>query len=103
MFYLNNNEEKIIGKFVSYPRKYDDFLTLKWEGKGEITARFDSFMEDENEYEIDDEGYEEFWSLLFDAYQVKGKPPVNIAGNNDFLINYHNFPDEILVDGKKIN
>ncbi len=103
MIFLNEKEQKIIGGFMSYPQKYEVVLTLKWVGKGEIIAEFDSFMEDENDYEPNDNQYEEFWSLLFTAIKIAGNPPVSIAKNKDFLINYHNFPDEILVDGKKIN
>ena len=103
MIFLNEKEEQIIGKFMMYPQKYEVALTLRWIGKGEIIAKFDSFMEDENDYEPNDKNYEEFWSLLFSAIKIMRNPPVSIAKNKDFLINYHNFPDEILVDGKKIN
>ena len=35
--------------------------------------------------------------------ELTGKPPVEITEADFFIINYHNFPTEIICNGKKIN
>ncbi len=104
MIYWNKKEEAIIGKFLACEHNHiDKCLLLNWYGKGSVLAEYDMLMEDENDFEMDDERYEEFWSFAFHGIQIKGKPPISVNHQKNFLINYHNFPDEILVDGKKIN
>ncbi|MBR5539389.1 MAG: hypothetical protein IKU61_05765 [Clostridia bacterium] len=104
MYYWNENEEIIIGTFIN---KADEFygkdLLLNWSDENSIVAIFDSIIEDEEDCDMNDEEYEEFWSFVFKAVEVKGKPPVSITEDEYFIVNYHNFPDEIIVDGKKIN
>ena len=104
MEYWNKNEEKIIGTFI---HKADEFkgaeLLLKWDDENQMIAFFDIIIEDEDECDIESEGYEEFWSFVFKAVKVKGQPPVYITEDEYFIINYRNFPDEIFADGKKIN
>ena len=103
MYYLNDKEEKIIGRFISNAGEYEyKEITLKWEDGNQATATFDSYIEDENDYEMDDENYEEFWSFVFKALSIKGEPPIYITEDDYFIINYHNFPDEIIVGNKKI-
>ena len=100
--YLNCDEEKIIGKFAKNFPKYDkENMLLLWENGSSVLAKLDTCFEDENDYE--NEKHEEFWSFSFTAILIFKKPPVFISENNGFLINYHNFPKEILVDGVKIN
>ena len=126
MIYLNENEKKHIEKFImiadDYKCKemilkwddgnkivaiYKDFIDdkenmlLLWENGSSVLAKLDTCFEDENDYE--NEKHEEFWSFSFTAILIFKKPPVFISENNGFLINYHNFPKEILVDGVKIN
>lgn len=104
MVYWNKNEEAIIRDFLACNRNYiGEEVLLKWNGKGSVLAEYSMLMEDENDYEMNDERYEEFWSFAFHGVQITGNPPISINRQNNFLINYHNFPDEILVDGKKIN
>lgn len=102
--YLNHKEEKIIGKFFEISDEFENLtLILKWNEYSQITAIYDSYIEDESDCDMDDVQYEEFWSFVFKAIDVFGVPPVCITEDNCFLINYHNFPDEIIADGKKIN
>ena len=104
MIYLNENEEKIIGKFIEVEDKYENnALSLVWKNGDRVEAKYDSFIEDENDCELEDENYEEFWSFIFKKIEIEGNPPIEVTEDGYFLINYHNFPQEILVDGKKIN
>lgn len=88
--FLNPNEEKIISNFCKNLNNINDsVLTLIW-ANGYIKATFDTCFED-----MDDETEEEFYSFVFIAKEVSGKPPVDISDNNFFLINYKNFPSKI--------
>ena len=100
--YLNNNEERIIGKFSKNLSKYDKSnMLLLWENGSSILAKLDTCFEDE--IDCENETCEELWSFSFKAILIFKNPPVFITQSNGFLINYHNFPKEILVDGVKIN
>lgn len=102
--YLNNNEEKIIGSFMNIADEVEgEIVILKWGNESKVKGIYDSYIEDENDLELDDEKYEEFWSFVFKVVEVIGEPPVYITEDEYFCINYHNFPDEIIVDDKKIN
>ena len=102
MYALNDNEEKIIGTFGKNQCKFDDTkMTLKWKDGSEIIAIYRNYLEDD--MELDDGTDEELWSFLFEVIDVNGTPPVYITEHNLFIVNYHNFPDEIIADGKKIN
>ena len=102
--YFSEKEEKVIRTFYvnleSYAR---DEMVLKWDEDNYIVATFDTCFEDDNDCEMDEEGYEEFTSFVFQAEEVSGNPPVELSDEGFFLINYHNFPKEILADGKRIN
>lgn len=78
-------------------------MLLTWSDGSKVIALFDTCFEDDNEYEMDDEKYEEFISFVFTVLSIEGNPPVYITEDSGFIVNYHNFPDEIIVDGKKIN
>lgn len=104
MYFWNNKEEEIIGTFISNIDDYEDvMLTLKWKNGSEVSAIFDSYIEDENDYDIEDDNYEEFWSFVFKVSEVKGTPPIYVTEDKFFLINYHNFPDKIMANNTKIN
>lgn len=104
MIYLNENEEKIIGKFMDNEDNYTQkILTLIWSDGSKATARYDTFIEDESDSELDDEGYEEFWSFVFEKIEASGEPPIEVTEDNCFTISYHNFPTDIVLDGKKVN
>ena len=101
---LSKAEQKIISKFLSNLDDYDrETMTLVWNDKSKVVASFDTCFEDDNEYEMEDELYEEFISFAFTALASEGEPPVHITEDSGFIINYRNFPDEIFADGKKIN
>lgn len=101
---LNNYESKVVGTFAENLDQYgDEIMELIWNDSSKIKAKFDTCFEDDNDLEMDEEGYEEFTSFAFTAISVSGELPVSITEDNGFLIDYHNFPDEILVNDKKIN
>ena len=102
--YLNKNEEEIIDRFLGNLDEYDSQeMKLIWRDVGTITARFDTCFENDNELDESDAEYEEFESFVFEVICISGDPPVYITEDNYFCIDYHNFPDEILIDGIKIN
>lgn len=102
--FLNEKEGKVVGVFLEVADKYEGKkLVLKWEDGSVVKGIFDSYIEDESDCDMDEEGYEEFWSFVFKAIDLVGKPPVYITEDEYFCVNYHNFPDKITVDGKKIN
>ena len=104
MMYLNDQEEKIIGLFMDIVDDLEgNLLVLNWKDGSQVKGIYDSYIEDEVDCEMEDENYEEFWSFVFKAIDTEGNPPVFITEDNFFCINYHNFPDEILVGNKKIN
>lgn len=96
--YLNNKEENIIGAFMDSADELEGkSIVLRWKDGSQIKGIYDSYMEDESDYEMDDERYEEFWTFIFKAIDLVGQPPVYITEDEYFCISYHNFPDEILV------
>lgn len=102
--YLNNKEEKIIGTFMNVADELEGkLITLNWKDGSQAQGIYDSYMEDELDCDMDDESYEEFWSFVFKAVDIIGEPPIYITEDEYFCIDYRNFPDEILVDNKKIN
>ena len=104
MRYLNDKEEKIIGTFMyNMDDYYNCTVTLKWKDGSWVIAEFDACSEDDNDLELDDENYEELTSFVFKALWVKDNPPVYITEDAFFLVDYRNFPDEIIAGGKKIN
>lgn len=101
--FLNEKEGAIIGAFLKNLDKYDvEGMTLAW-NEGEITARFDTCFEDDNEFEENEIEYEEFTTFVFEANGISGNPPVFITEDRFFCVNYHNFPDKIIVGKQKIN
>lgn len=101
---LNNYEKDIIIRFMQNLDQYEnETMLLIWNDAGQIEATFDTCFEDENDFDVNDERYEEFVSFAFTKISVKGEPPVYITSDNGFLLSYHNFPDIILVGKKKIN
>ncbi len=104
MMYLNSKEEKIIGKCIEVIDDYNQKeMLLKWDNTNIAYGIYDTYIEDENDFDMDSDEYEEFWSFVFKVIEVIGNPPIYVTEDKYFMINYHNFPDEILVDGKKIN
>lgn len=102
--YLNNKEEKIIQTFSQSINTYDNHeMLLSWNDGSSVIANFDTCFEDDNDMEIGQKGYEEFWTFVFKAISVLGKPPIYITEDEYFCVDYRNFPDEIIADGKKIN
>lgn len=102
--FLNENEEAVIGTFLSSADEYyDEEMELYWEDGSKITASFVSYYEDSNDKKKGEEGYEEYTTFVFDVIDVVGEPPVFISEQDGFCMNYHNFPSEITLDGKRIN
>ena len=104
MYFLNEKEEKVIGKFLNNTdRIQGKELYLIWADGSQVHALYDAYIEDESDFEIDEDGYEEFWSFAFRVITADANAPIEITEDNYFLINYRNFPKEIIADGKKIN
>ncbi len=102
--YLNDKERKIIGTFMNVADELENkLIMLKWKDGSQAQGIYDSYIEDESDYDLDDERYEEFWSFVFRAIDIKGNPPIYITEDEYFCINYHNFPNEIFVENKKVN
>ena len=102
--FLNEKEGTIIGSFLKNLEKFDvEEITLVWSGVGTIVARFDTCFEDENEFEENETEYEEFTTCVFEAICISGNPPTLITEDKLFCVNYHNFPDRIMVGKQKIN
>ena len=102
--FLNEKEEAVIGVFLSQADTYDfEDMELVWKNGAKITATYVSNFEDSNDKKKGEEGYEEYTSFVFDVIEVSGEPPVLISEQDGFCLNYHNFPDEIIKDGEKIN
>lgn len=96
--YLNTFEEKIISTFLKNLNQIcGKTLLLKWD-TGCVTAVFDTCFED-----MDDETEEEFYSFSLVVYSKEGNPPILVSNDNYCLINYKNFPSEIMLGSKKIN
>lgn len=98
MVYLNSKEEKTIAPFMSIEEKFrGKVLRLIWHNGTDAIAKYDSFIEDENECDYDSEEYEEYWSFVF-LEVVPSAAPIKLSNDGFFVINYHNFPEMILCD-----
>lgn len=96
--YLNEFEENIISTFYKNLSKLSGkSLLLKWDS-GNLMATFDTCFED-----LDDDTEEEFYSFSFIVSSKEGNPPVVVSDDNYCLINYKNFPIEILSGAIKVN
>ena len=98
--YFSKNEKIIIEALYKNLSSIaeEDILTLVWD-KGQIKAKFDTCFDDiDEENEVD-----EFTSFVFKKIELTGTPPVEITEADFFIINYHNFPKEIICNGKLIN
>jgi hypothetical protein len=98
--YFSKSEQSIIETFYKNLSSIteEDILTLVW-SEGQIQAKFDTCFDDFNEENEEDE----FTSFVLKKIELTGKPPVEITEADFFIINYHNFPIEIICNGKKIN
>ena len=98
--YFSKSEQSIIETFYKNLSSIteEDILTLVW-SEGQIQAKFDTCFDDFNEENEEDE----FTSFVLKKIESTGKPPVEITEADFFIINYHNFPTEIICNGKKIN
>lgn len=98
--YFSNNERCIIEKFYKNLSKITgkDKLTLIWD-ECQILANFDTCFDDFD----DDNENDEFTSFVFKKLEQKGISPIEITSEGLFIINYHNFPHEILLNGEKLN
>ena len=101
--YLNENEEEIIGSFMDVATENEGKkMLLKWGNGSQVQGVFDSYIEDETDCDIDEDGYEEFWSFVFKALDLVGEPPIYITEDEFFCIDYRNFPEEIVLENESI-
>jgi len=102
--YFSEKERPIIRTFYGNMDEYAKKpMFLRWKDGSMVIANFDTCFDDDNDLELDDENYEDFTSFVFKALWVKDNPPVYITEDLFFLVDYRNFPDEIIAGGKKIN
>ena len=102
--YFNEKEENVVRVFYNNIARCEKMaMLLKWKNGSQVVATFDTCFEDDNGFEMDDPRYEEYISFVFKISQIFGKPPVYITEDEYFCVDYRNFPDEIIADGKKIN
>ena len=103
MLYLNDNEEKVIGSFVEVEANFTNkILRLIWNNGSEVVAKYDSFIEDENEGDFETDEYEEYWSFVFLAIVPQTGAPIDVSDDGFFAINYHNFPQKIVCENEII-
>ena len=98
--YFTKNEQSVIEIFYKNLSKIgeNDVLELVWK-TGKIKALFDTCFDDFDENDEKDE----FTSFVFKCEGTEGTTPIVIKENNLFVVNYHNFPSQIFLNGKKIN
>ncbi len=102
--YFSEKEEKIVRTFYNNIDRYEKkTMILKWDNDSQVIANFDTCFENDNEFDVDDARYEEYISFVFKLIEAFENPPIYITEDKYFCVDYRNFPDEILVDGKKIN
>ena len=101
---INEKERAVIGTFSKNLDEFEnEIMTLIWDDGSWATAEFITCFEDANDFDLDDDdGFEEFISFMFKRITSSQSLPVDVE-NGIFLINYHDFPVEILVGDKKIN
>ena len=95
--YFSKKEQPIIETFYkNLPNiTTKDVLELKWK-TGSIKAVFDTCFDDFDEENERDE----YTSFVFKGLSFDGKPPVQISDEKVFVINYHNFPESIMLLGE---
>ena len=80
---------------------------IKWaENASRSDQNIDNYIRiipNSNDEKKDSPDYEDFTTIVFDALEVIGEPPVMISEQDGFCLSYHNFPSLITVDGNKIN
>lgn len=103
MLYLNDKEEKVIGSFMEIESNFaNKILRLIWSDGIEVVAKYDSFIEDENENDFDSKEFEEYWSFVFIGIDTPKRAPIDISGDGFFTINYQNFPEKILCEDEVV-
>lgn len=97
--YFAKQEQPIIETFYKNLSNITtkDVLELKWK-TGSIKAIFDTCFDDFDEESESDE----YTSFIFKVLSFEGKPPVQISDEKSFVINYHNFPESIVLEGEVI-
>lgn len=98
--YYSKNEQSIVKTFYEHLNMIgkNDILSLVW-NSGTVNCAFDTCFDDCDE----DNESDEFTSFVFKKIDIIGNPPIEITADNCFIINYHNFPEKILLNGNKVN
>ncbi len=102
--FLNDKEKIIIEEFYTNIEQYEkEVMLLSWSDGSYVVSSFDTCFEDDNDCDMDDKNYEEYTTFVFKCISLSGNPPICVTEDNYFCVNYHNFPDKIISNGKKIN
>ena len=96
--YLNDKEEKIIEPFLTTMEraKQEDLYQLEWPSGAKIIGYCDTIYESDNNLELDDPNYEEFWAIAVQIVNIiKSGPELGeISEDNIIEITYHNVPQK---------
>ena len=96
--WLNDKEERIIKEFLDIMENAskEDVYELEWEDGTKIIGYCDTIYESDNDLEIEDPNYEEYWGIAICIADIINRGKVIEGKNkNDLLeINYHNMPSE---------
>lgn len=98
MWWLNENEEKIIGPFYEFVLKNSSKL-FKFElNDGAIVkVKFDTEGESDNNLELSEEGYEEYREAYFEIIDVYKDETNKYRKGQLIAINYHCLPNSFEI------
>lgn len=98
MWWLNQNEEQIIGPFYDFIFKNEDKTMLFELNDGAIVkVKFDTEGESDNNLELDDEGYEEFREAYFEIIEIVKDDSNSYIKGQLIAINYHCVPNSYKI------
>lgn len=97
--FFSELESKLMGEFQgeldAHPKS---LIKMKLQDGTELIASFDTCYESDNDLEMDDEGYEEFYSYVFEIIKVlsvKEEDSDKYRTHSLFEVNYHTLPIEM--------
>lgn len=93
MWWLNNEEEKIIGPFYDLVLKNQDKQFIFELNDGAVLkVKFDTESESDNDLEPEDDGYEEYREAYFEIVEVIADDSNIYSKGRLIAINYHCVP-----------
>lgn len=90
---INPHETKAFDLLYNFVHEHSEGVyQLAFKNGAEITAEYDTDYETDNGLEFEEDGYEEYITIIFK----------NIADNTLFEVNGFNFPDKVIYNGEQI-